>query len=162
MPDEPDLNAIFGPETATDQPAEATQTPPAAPPPPAGTSAPQGAPQQFDATADDFWATVDEPPDFQGNPFMSAEQKDQAIAEGWTLTATSCRNAMTQVGPTWFVDVILPSGELVTLTLKHGGGIFSRDHYFERMQAWFLRHPGGRLPFRLSRSGRTTTVEAAG
>ena len=144
-------------------PLPQAETPPVDPgaqtPPPSPTPEGEG---QASLEGEDFWANAGEPPDMPSLPFMQPAQKEQAIAEGWTLVATAVRDADTEHGPTWFVDVVLPTGEVATMTLKNGGGLYTRDHYFSRAQEWFQTHPGGRIPFVLGRKGRTTIVKAPG
>ena len=155
------LDDIFGPEGAAEPaPAESPQAPAETPQAPAET--PVGGNDQGRLDSEDFWASVPEAPEFEGNPFVTKEEKQVALDEGWIFTASAVRDADTEVGPTWFVDVIIPNGELRTLTFKNGQGIFSRDHYLEHARAWFDSHPGGRIQFQLSKSGRAWVLVAPG
>lgn len=152
------LDEIFGPESP--QPAGGAE--PAPPPqdenlPGMESDQPEAAPAELQG--DDFWSQAGEPEEYVGNPFMSPDEKETALTEGWTLVATDVRDNDTEVGPTWFIDVILPSGELRTLTLKNGGGVFSRDHYLRKAQEWIKSHQGARIPMRLGRKGRTWLIE---
>lgn len=155
---ETDLDQIFGPDERTVPPAQAagqeagqTQAP----------AQPEPDPETVQTSMDteDFWAAAGEPDEFQGNPFMTPDEKETALQERWVLVGMDVRTADTEVGPTWFVDVILPTGEIRTLTFKNGGGMFSRDHYLTRAQEWFKTHQGGRIQLRLGKKGRTWLVE---
>lgn len=161
MADTDPLDDIFGPETEGQAPAGGT--PPAEPAQTEqlpGTEAQPAAAPTPAADPEDFWAQAGEPDEFVANPFMTPEEKAQAATEAWTLVALAVRDNDTEVGPTWFVDVVLPSGELRTLTLKNGQGLFSRDHYLGKAQEWFKTHQGARIPMRLAKQGRTWLLEA--
>lgn len=148
---------------AEGNPLPPDQVPPVEPgaqtPPPAAT--PEGA-GQASMEGEDFWATAGEPDEPESLPFVTPEQKDALIGQGATLVMTAVRDADTEHGPTWFVDVVLPDGQIATLTLKNGSGLYTRDHYFGRAREWFQTHPGGRVPFVLAKKGRTIVVKAPG
>lgn len=159
MPERDALDAIFGPEEGvpmeddpevTESPQEAVQGPPEA---------------EHDATqtnmdTEDFWASAGTPEEYVGHPFMSKEEKQAAYDNRWVIAMMAVRDADTENGPTWFVDVILPSGEIRTATFGNGAGLFSRDHYLAKAQEWFKTHQGGRIHFRLGKKGKTWVLEA--
>lgn len=159
MPETDPLDAIFGPDNprpveedpeTTEAPQEAVQAPPVA---------------DHDATqtnmdTEDFWSSAGTPEEYVGNPFMSKEEKQAAYDNRWVMSMLAVRDADTENGPTWFVDVILPSGELRTATFGNGAGLFSRDHYLTKAQEWFRSHQGGRIQFRLGKKGKTWLLEA--
>lgn len=159
MPDTDPLDDIFGPEDAqgASTPTETTEAPETP------TEAPETADPgtaQTSMDTEDFWAGAGTPEEYVGNPFMSKEQKQEAFDNRWILTMMAVRDSDTENGPTWFVDTMLPSGEVVTATFGNGQGLFSRDHYLERAQEWFKSHQGGRIQYRLGKKGRTWTLEA--